>query len=154
MSFFTLTRGTFLPTVEGRVLRTIAEIPPFLDEMLTQVGEETISMLHDATPRGVGRTGGHLADSYSSTVDGNVLIGLTDQAMKLNWVRYGTMYADPIRPRRAKALWWPEAAHPYAWVHGQEPSDFVSPVLDELEQFVQDQLEPFAQKILATLRGG
>jgi hypothetical protein len=154
MSFFTLTRGSFPADVEARVARAIGEIPAFLTELLTQTGEETIAMLHDATPVGIGRTGGHLADSYSSTVDGSTLIGRTDQMMKLNWVRYGTMYADPIRPVTKLALWWPEAAHPYAWVHGQEANDFVTPVLDELDTFVQNNLEPFAQAILATLQGG
>jgi HK97 gp10 family phage protein len=41
-------------------------------------------------------------------------------------------YHQVIRPKTKKALWWPGAEHPVAYVKGMQPQPFLRPAADEV----------------------
>jgi hypothetical protein len=69
---------------------------------------------------------GHLNQSfgYNEATPGESCVAevWTNEPIKYQYVTQGT--ATPILPVQKMALWWPDAAHPVAFVRGQEANPF------------------------------
>jgi hypothetical protein len=125
----------------ARYARAAEVLKQLVGQALLAAGDEARDALHGASPVGTGRTGGHLANSFfSRQIDPMVVIVGTSQPLKLHWVTQGTIDVEPILPVVKKALWWPEADHPVAWVHGQRADDFVTPIQDEAQAMLDRQV--------------
>jgi len=140
---------------------------PAIEDTARQLATQVITALHDAAPKGEGGGGepppgdmpGALADSFrtlvtADSVGGSISIEImTVQPQKLTYVRYGTgIYGpsgQPIRPVVKRALYWSGARHPVKSVRGMKPNDFVTPVLDEQQEQVLNELTDMAVQILS-----
>lgn len=125
---------------------------------IIDVGEETVRMLQTVTPVDpapdngtIPGEEGHLIDSY--TVDPVQQSGpsaytfvRTSEPIKFSYVTQGTEDKAPIVPITAKALWWPDAVHPYASVSGQAANDFVSPLVDQINIVGAEILLPYMEE--------
>jgi hypothetical protein len=142
----------------ARCERALSDMPELVQKALVQVGDETVKALHEASPVGIGRTGGHLADSFSSVVENTAVSIRTSQYQKLYWVRYGTGIRGPVGayivPTTKQFMWWPEAPHPMARVRGQHANDFVTPVFGNVQTYLDEAVVSFADQLAHILEGG
>ena len=142
-----------------RFMDARAALPGLMQQAAHDAGDMLKDELAAAAPVGKsegppppGDASGRLADSFyvmddSAGVESTVSVR-TLQPLKLQYVTQGTgIYAGKgrIYPTTKKALYWPGASNPYRSVAGQEPNDFVTPVLDgfqpeEALQIVIDEL--------------
>lgn len=102
-----------------------AHLAPAVDDLMGHLGG---LIQHDAREYAPKRTG-ELAESIGYEVNSGVLrVGSNlDRAL---WMEEGTR-PHVIRPKNAKALFWPGADHPYALVNhpGTLPHPFLRPAL-------------------------
>jgi hypothetical protein len=144
-------------------------IPGILTDTAQIAGDTVASALGDAAPVGKGEGGsgnphgdapGPLSESFSAeaSASGNVITAevTCDQPTKLDYVVHGTgIYAGKGRivPTRAKALYWEGADHPYRSVAGQRPNDFVSPVLETVDEIVEPEIQDAVDVLSGILEG-
>lgn len=148
----------------ARLQSASASFAPVLAKGTQQIADESMRLLIEATPIGIGRTGGHLAESYVLTTydafpeSGGFEIATT-QGRKMSYVRFGTgiygAFGHPIVPVVKHAMWWPEAERPYRAVRGQRPNDFVLRVMSDILSYAFDELQNVLDQMVTLLeRGG
>lgn len=130
-------------------------LPGLISAALSDAGNAVVQDLTSAAPRGTGSgappegdASGPLAESFLANVEdsGNeaTLTVKTTQPTKLMYVTEGTglygPYNQRIYPKAKKALYWEGAEHPVKSVAGQEANDFVSPITDEANGEITDQV--------------
>lgn len=144
-------------------------LPGLLVEAAQRSGDAVVEQLSDAAPRGqgggeppAGDASGPLSESFyvdaERQADSAVAEVKTTQPQKLEYVVYGTgiygKYGTRIVPLLRRALFWPDAEHPYGSVAGMRPNDFVSPVLDGVEILVDAEMQGAVDELAAILEGG
>jgi len=153
---------TNIPQIAVHFTEALENLPPLFQRALDETGKEGVAALADAAPLGTGRYyGGHLKDSFEERLESMSMQIITTQAVKLRWVRKGTGVEGPlahmITPRVKRAMWWVDepysAPHPMFAVRGQHPNDFVTPVLRDIVQYAEVQLNDFADQLAAILAG-
>lgn len=147
--------GTALQSQLEGLSRLRNELPGLIRAALSDAGNAVVQDLASAAPRGTGSgtppegdASGPLAESFSAIVEDaegeTVLTVKTTQPTKLMYVTEGTgiygPYGERIYPKVKKALYWEGAEHPVASVAGQEANDFVSPIIDEADGEITDQV--------------
>lgn len=123
-----------------------AVFPGMAAKRAAQIADRVAHELGDAAPHGVRAP--HLSDSFEGRSSGSGrdlrATVVCTMGTRLKYVVEGTgiygEHAHRIVPVRAKALYWPLAAHPYASVAGQKPNDFVTPVLNQQRSPVEIEL--------------
>lgn len=162
--------GAALEVYRRRLASARALLVSQIPATLTSLGDNCAQALGEAAPKGTegggtnppGDAAGPLASSFVSTVEtgdgsGTVIVRTT-QPTKLGYVVNGTgIYGPqgtPIRPRYKKALYWPKAPHPMRQVRGQQPNDFVSPVIEEYQAEANDRMDELAIQVADMLNGG
>lgn len=151
MAFVTVDTSQ-LDTYRLKIQARSQRLPGVVRQVLAQQADTTVADLSAAAPQGnsggmgtddmpvPGDAPGALSQSFDKKMSGNQYVStarvITTQPHKLGFVRYGTGIYGPnqsrIVPAVKQALWWAEAAHPYASVAGQQANDFVSPILAEV----------------------
>jgi hypothetical protein len=159
----TVAVGTQGATIIANLSAAIERLPPLLMQNFQETGDRGVAQLAEATPVSSGDTGGHLQDSYRTTAvqEELHLDVLTEQAEKLNWVRYGTGLEGPLHhmvlPRVRLAMWWVNRPytppHPVPRTRGQRPHDFVTPVTDELVSYSITHIASFAEQLAWVMEG-
>lgn len=102
---------------------------------------------------------GHLRNSFYAlpSVSTGLASGLaevgTHEPIKFQYVTQGTLYATPIRPIRAKALWWPSLSHPVPFVRGQAPNPFQEKAKEKIEVKAENIFTVSFYPVLRTLAG-
>ena len=145
-----------------RLSAASAAVPGLMQQAVRDAGQMVVDDLSAAAPVGAsegmpppGDGPGHLNESFYAQDEGETTVSVrTRQPLKLQYVTQGTgIYAGKgrIRPRTAKALMWPGAAHPYRSVAGEPPNDFVSPVIDGFDG--QEALLPIVDELIAIIEG-
>lgn len=153
---FRIEKGTALQSQLEGLSRLRNELPGLIRAALSNAGNAVVQDLASAAPRGQGGSGtppegdapGPLAESFSAVVEDSageaVLTVKTSQPTKLMYVTEGTgiygPYGERIYPKVKKALYWEGAEHPVKSVAGQEANDFVSPITDEADGEITDQV--------------
>ena len=127
----------------------VGALPTMLEQVVTELGQETMTALKDATPVGTGRTGGHLAESYVEETQGTTAIIGTTQPKKFRYVTEGT--PERIYPLHAKALWSPELPHPMASVRGQSANPFAERVFADVQQYIDAVVPQFVEQLVAIM---
>lgn len=86
---------------------------------------------------------GELSQSHTYEVSGFEGVAYAT-APQFLWVIEGTMPHD-IFPVEKKALWWPEADHPVAYVHhpGTQPNDYMLTAMSEGTMMVEGFCDEF-----------
>ncbi|WP_329308336.1 phage virion morphogenesis protein [Streptomyces microflavus] len=104
---------------------TEAHLGPAIDDLMMDLGKMIAADAKDFAPR----KSGDLAESIRPEVNDGILRVGSDLA-RAEWMEEGTP-AHVIRPKNAKALFWPGAEHPWALVNhpGTEPRPFLRPAL-------------------------
>lgn len=143
-------------------------LPGLLVDTAQIVGESVAQALGDAAPQGQGSgdnpsgdAPGPLAESFyaESELQANagVAVVKTTQPTKLGYVRYGTgvygKYGQRIVPTTKRALFWEGADHPFRSVAGQKPNDFISPVLAEVKDIIEPEVNAIIDELRAILEG-
>ncbi|MER7814544.1 hypothetical protein [Streptomyces sp. NPDC096153] len=103
-----------------------AHLPPFIDDLMDDLAELVLADAKEFCPKG---ETGDLAESLRHEVnDGIFRVG--SDLPRAEWVENGTP-PHVIRPRNAKALFWPGAEHPYGQVNhpGTKAQPFLRPAL-------------------------
>lgn len=130
---------------------------------LDEQAEKGVYALKTKAPQGKGDVGnavpgdapGSLALSFTQEpFTGNPgTIIRTSQGNKLRFIRFGTGLYGPlghrIVPTHAKALYWQGAAHPYRSIAGQKPNDFVTPVVEDTLQQLDQAARQTTRDLLA-----
>ncbi len=167
MALITLTQSSGASLLHLRLTIARSQLPMALTEAVRHGGNTVRAALSAAAPVGAGAgtapagdASGALSDSFQAQFTAGVTEASstvrTTQPTKLRYVREGTgIYGPrgaPIRPTRARALFWPGAEHPVRSVRGMPPNDFVTPALAEAVPQVMEALRTAAQDALhATL---
>lgn len=149
-----------LVAVAARLQNASALLTPVLKQGTQQLADESMRLIEEATPIGIGRTGGHLAESYSTTVydsfpqSGGFTLS-TSQGSKLRYVRFGTgiygAFGHPIIPVTKHALWWPGVDRPRRSVRGQQPNDFVLRVIAQIMPYATEEMQHVLHQMAASL---
>lgn len=152
---FRVQMGTALQSQLEGLSRLRNELPGLIRAALSDAGNAVVQDLASAAPRGQGGgtppegdAPGPLAESFSAVVEDaegeTVLTVKTTQPTKLMYVTEGTgiygPYGERIYPKVKQALYWEGAEHPVKSVAGQEANDFVSPITDEADGEITDQV--------------
>lgn len=153
--------------LRARLMDAASMLPQLLEETVKEAGDDVVSSLGDDAPHGKGDgppvgsdAPGPLAESFSASVESTdtsaTVTVSTSQPEKLKLVVEGTgIYGPrgtPIRPVKAKALYWDGADHPVRQVRGMRANDFVSPVLDDAKD-EQGMLEDVVTELSNILQG-
>lgn len=154
---FRIEMGTALQSQLDALSRLRDELPGLISAALSDAGNAVVQDLASAAPRGQGGGGtppegdapGPLAESFSASVEDAegeaVLTVKTTQPTKLMYVTEGTgiygPYGERIYPKVKLALYWEGAEHPVKSVAGQEANDFVTPITDEADGEITDQVD-------------
>lgn len=161
MSFIVDTSG--LLALMDKVANARDAIPMVMEAAMAGIGLDAVTELSIASPYDASANNGvlpgeegHLNESFSAsdvipTAEGADVEVKTSEPIKFFYVTEGTVDVEPIFPLYKRALWWPDAAHPYAFVHGQQANPFHKQVLQDLESG-----EPLAlarDDIIAILEG-
>lgn len=144
--------------------------PAQAQEAADLVAEDVAQRLADAAPRGANSGGsraiqgdepgplftsfvpvpGKVEDVVSSTVE-------TTQPAKLKIVTEGSgiygPFGTPIEPVIKQAMYWEGAPHPMTTVRGQEGRDFVTPVVENVDDIVMNRFNAAADELIYTLEG-
>ena|SRR5579859_3536417 len=111
-------------------------------QRVEEMGDLLVEDLKAAAPKGKG-PGPHLANSFTRTPAwarsaSSFGVAITcSQGQKLRWILGGTgVYAGRgrIYPKRAQALYWPGAPHPYRSIAGMRANDFLTPAMQRWRQ--------------------
>jgi hypothetical protein len=155
-----------------RLANARAELVASLPRMEAELGFEATSDLASASPKGKSSGGGQalpgdapgpLASSFVFAVEeqgegvATLTVGTT-QPTKLKFVTEGTGIYGPtgsrIVPTSKKALFWPQADHPYASVKGMQANPFVEPVLKEAQSAALERRDALVESVLSGLEMG
>lgn len=162
---FKVQMGTALQSQLEGLSRLRNELPGLIRATLSDSGNAVVQDLASAAPRGQGGgtppegdAPGPLAESFSAVVEDSageaVLTVKTTQPTKLMYVTEGTgiygPYGERIYPKVKQALYWEGAEHPVKSVAGQEANDFVTPITNEADGEITDQV---AEAIYEAMQG-
>lgn len=154
-----------LDAFKERLAYARQQLPDLMQKTVHQAGEWVSEELSNGAPVGTaegpppsGDAPGRLNASFYVQQEGQYSITVrTSQPQKLEFVTQGTgvfgKYGSPIVPVNKKALFWEGASHPVRSVQGQEPNDFVTPIVTDEAPTADEVLSMVVDDLIAILEG-
>lgn len=132
--------------VSGQFRRAALHIKSLASKLL----DDAAQILLEETRRQAPRDTGRLRDSLRLQSAGRLTRTVASDVPYAHYVIRGTR-PHLIRPRRRKALWWPDAPHPLAKVlhPGTRPNPFPERGVDEAMPRIESRLRGFADAVVA-----
>jgi hypothetical protein len=125
------------------------------------IGDNVVQKLGDAAPKS--NTGGSaigddasgpLSESFSSSVEmqgeGAMVTVETSQSIKLGYVVNGRSDIYPVNKR---ALYWVGLDHPVKHAGPSQPNDFVSGVIDSVDDIIEPEMQAMVDELSVILEG-